>query len=60
MHCIDRMDYSVSKLLAAMQWVNEKVRGHEGLALSEVLEDAAREFDLDLRQQSELRHRFRA
>jgi hypothetical protein len=54
------MDYSVSKLQAAVQWVIERLRGHGALPMSQLLEDAARQFDLGLQEQSELRHRFHA
>jgi hypothetical protein len=53
------MELSVSKLQAAISWVNERLRGYRGLAMRPLLEDAARRFDLDLREQQQLHQRFR-
>jgi hypothetical protein len=54
------MDLSTSKLQAAIQWVNEQRRAHGELSLPMLLEDAARRFDLDLKDQNQLRRLFHA
>lgn len=54
------MDLTTSKLQAAIQWVNERRRADRELSMPELLEDAARQFDLGLAEQGELRHLFHA
>ena len=60
MHSRWRMELSTSKLQAAIQWMNERRRADRHLAMPVLLDDATRRFDLDLTDQSQLRHLFHA
>jgi len=51
---------SSSKLQTAIEWVNERRRANSELLMPLLLEDAARRFDLGLKDQSQLRHLFHA
>lgn len=52
------MDLSTSKLQSAIEWVNERRRARRELPISALVDDAVRRFDLDLKDQSQLRHLF--
>lgn len=54
------MDLSTSKLQAAIAWVNERRRAEREPSMPMLLDEAARRFDLDLNDQSQLRHLFHA
>lgn len=54
------MELSASKLQAAIEWVNERRRADRELSMPVLLEDAARQFDLGLQDQNQLRHLFHA
>jgi hypothetical protein len=54
------MELTSEKLQRAIAWVNERRRAHFDLPTKPLLEDAARRFDLDLKEEHHLRHIFHA